>query len=222
MILRLLHTLCVRIIAYNCFNRHIRCLFHNSRIESWRSTETDNEMRICFEHLCLLFREWCIQIQNTLSWRLYLLFVFISVFRTIHCDCDSLEPESNKTTDYELFEQNRDVRSIADATVATIRGFYVHYTSVLSISRGSSNNLSYQKQSEILNRILLSTSTEISYTIEEPGHLKAAARVFNLFFVDGLDGFGYVLCHVHINGRKPIERINLQANFRGIFCKILQ
>lgn len=51
--------------------------------------------------------------------------------------------------------------------------------------------MSYQKQSAILNRVLLSTSTEISYTIEEPHHLNLAVRVYNVFFVDGLEGFRY-------------------------------
>lgn len=146
-------------------------------------------MRICFEYLCLLFRKWppeYFELNHLLN---YISIILVSVFRKINCDYSELEP--NKTTDYELFEQNREVRSIADATVATIRGFYVNHTSILSISRGSSNNLAYQKQSEILNRVLLSTSTEIKYTIEEPGHLKKTVREFNLFFVDGLDGFGY-------------------------------
>lgn len=116
------------------------------------------------------------------------------VCRNIHCICRDRDPEPvpNKTTDFELFQQNKEVRSIADAMEATIRGFYVKNTPVLSISRSSSSNLAYQKQSEILNRILVSTSTEITYTIEEPEHLKARVRVFNLFFVDGLDGFRYV------------------------------
>lgn len=114
------------------------------------------------------------------------------VYRNIYCTCRDPKPVPNKTTDFELFQQNKEVRSIADAMEATIRGFYVKNTPTLSICRSSSSNLAYQELSEILNRILLSTSTEITYTIEEPERLRAAARVFNLFFVDGLDGFRYV------------------------------
>lgn len=75
--------------------------------------------------------------------------------------------------------------------MATIRGFYVQHTPALSITRRSSNLLAYQKQSEIINRILLSTSTEISYTIEEPERLLKAVREYNLFFIDGLEAFQY-------------------------------
>lgn len=109
--------------------------------------------------------------------------------RNIYCFCPT--PKPNKTIDYELFAQNKEVRSISDATVATIRDFYERHTPVLAISRASASLLSYQKQSEILNRILLSTSTEISYTIEEPHRFKLAVRVYNVFFVDGLEGFRY-------------------------------
>lgn len=111
------------------------------------------------------------------------------MFRNIYCTCP--EPVPNKTIDYESFQQNKEVRSIGDATIATIRGFYVKKTPVLSISRVSTTGLAYQKQSEILNRITLSTSTEIAYTIENPESLKKAARVYNLFFVDGMNGFRY-------------------------------
>lgn len=137
---------------------------------------------------------WVANIQFQQNCAEILLFDFFSapVYRNVYCNCRDPEPVPNKTTDFELFQQNKEVRSIAEAMEATIRGFYVKHTPTLSISRSSSSNLACQKQSEILNRILLSTSTEITYTIEEPERLKAAVRVFNLFFVDGLDGFRYV------------------------------
>lgn len=136
----------------------------------------------CTKYLCLLFCKYSNTSVRSLGTfgtilRWPHLLDLISVFRNICCTCP--DPESNKTTDYELFQENKEVRSIADATVATIRGFYVKNTPVLSISRGSSNYLAYQKQSEILNRILLSTSIEIAYTIEEPEHLKKAVRVYD-------------------------------------------
>lgn len=148
-----------------------------------------------------------------------LVLVFVLVSRHVHCTYS--EPESNKTTDYDLFERNKEVRSISDATVATIRDFYLKSSPSLSISRGSSNDLAYQKQSEILNRILLLTSTEIAYSIEEPEYLKKAVRMFNLFFVDGLDGFRcaiqseYLLFkHIHH------DLIQLNSIYRRIFQKL--
>lgn len=127
----------------------------------------------------------------------------------------------NKTTDYDLFEHNKEVHSIADATVATIRGFYVENTPVLSISRASTNLLSSQKQSEILNRVLRSTSTEIAYTVEEPHCFSQVVRVYNVFFIDGFDGFRYardLFYSIHTLLEPRANDSNLQTNFEQNFC----
>lgn len=88
----------------------------------------------------------------------------------------------------------KDVISIADTVIATIQGFYVGRSPLLSIMRSSVSSPSYQRQSEILNRILISTGTDISYTVHEPFHVNDKInlkflRIFNLFFVDSLDGY---------------------------------
>lgn len=87
----------------------------------------------------------------------------------------------------------KDVISIADTVVETIDKFYVEKSSLLSILRSSTTEPTYHRQSEILNRILSSTGTDLTYTLHEPSHINQTndkyLRVFNLFFVDNFDGY---------------------------------
>lgn len=81
---------------------------------------------------------------------------------------------------------------LTKATFNIIEEFYEQRTSFVYITRCTMTSpISYYRQSEIINHLLIATKSKLSYIIEEPKHLREAInlRYHNIFFVDGYQGF---------------------------------
>lgn len=119
--------------------------------------------------------------------------------------------------------QLKNVVSIADTAIATIREFYAPNSLMVSVLRSATTPDNYQRQSEILNRVLIATGTDITYTLHEPDHMNSAndrlLRIYNIFFVDNLAGFRFSAEYVFVIARLN-EIVICVPCFRILFRRI--
>lgn len=89
------------------------------------------------------------------------------------------------------FQPDREIDIMAESVKQIIKRCYRNRASAISLVRLAKQPLTYYKQSEIINRVLLSTKSKISYVVEEPAFMKQSPFLrFNaIIFLDGYDAF---------------------------------
>lgn len=90
-----------------------------------------------------------------------------------------------------IYMRDRETQLLTEATSNIVQTFYVKRTSSIFITRCSVRPSSNHRQSQILNRLLLSTHSQLTYVIEEPKYVKPThnLRYNNIFLADTYDGF---------------------------------
>lgn len=89
------------------------------------------------------------------------------------------------------FQPDHEIEHLAKATKRIIQQYYGEHTSGLSLIQFAMHPQANFKQSEIINRILLSTKTAIGYVLEEPQYMKSSPflRFHGIILLDGYRAF---------------------------------
>lgn len=88
------------------------------------------------------------------------------------------------------FILNREIERLAAATRIILQ-YYSERASALSLIRLALHPHKYYKQSEIINHVLLTTDSTITYVLEEPKYMSLSPflRTDAILFLDGYESF---------------------------------
>lgn len=96
------------------------------------------------------------------------------------------------------FQLDRNIELLAEATKRIIQQYYSEHASALSIIRFAAHPRADHKQSEIVNRVLLSTKSAMGFVVEEPKYMKFLPflRFHGILFLDGYKAFRYLIKYI--------------------------
>lgn len=86
---------------------------------------------------------------------------------------------------------NREIDTLARAATNIIKQYYSKRASALSLIHLAMQPLTNFKQSEIINRVILATKSNLAYVVEEPKYMKQSEflRSNGIIFLDGYEAF---------------------------------